>query len=166
MHITREGGQVSLGDRPGLFWALGLFLFAGGALSIAMALGLAENAGELEAWERLASMGIGLGVCAGAAWWLARNPGTSVQLDLTRRSLRLVRWGILGRQVRELPFDQLESTLVEESEDSDGGRVWRPAVRLRSGGVLRLSELWSHDEPGVRTAVATVAEVCGLPTLN
>jgi hypothetical protein len=164
VHITREGGRVCLGDRPGLFWALGLFLFAGGALAIAMALGLAENAGELEPWERLAATGIGLGVCAGALWWLARSPGTSVQLDLTRRSLRLARWGILGRQVRELPFDQVVSTSVEESEDSDGGRVWRPAVRLRSGEVLLLSELWSHDEPGVRAAVATVAEICRLPS--
>ena len=93
-------------------------------------------------------------------WWLAQSPGTSVQLDLARRSLRLVRWGILGRKVRELPFNQVESTSVEESEDSDGGRVWRPAVRLRSGEVLLLSELWSHDEPGVRAAVATVAEIC------
>ena len=164
MYIKREGGRVYLGDRPGLFWALGLFLFAGGALAIAMALGLAENADELEPWERMAAIGIGVGVCAGALWWLARSPGTAVQLDLTRHSLRLVRWGILGRRVRELPFDQLESALLEESKDSDGDRVWRPAVRLRAGGVLLLSELWSHDEPGVRTAVATVAEICRLPS--
>ena len=160
VRIRRQGGQVTLRDRVAPFWVLGLFLFAGGALAIAMALGLAENADELESWERLGSMGIGLGVCAGALWWLARSPGTAVQLDLTRRSLKLARWGILGRQVRELPFDRLDGTLVEESEDSEGGTVWRPAVRLRSGGVLLLSELWSHDEPGVRTAAATVAEVC------
>ena len=101
-------------------------------------------------------------MCAGGLWWLAQNPSTKVELDLTRRSLRLVRLGILGREVRELHFDQLESAVVEESEDGDGGKVWRPAVRLRSGGVLPLSLLWSHDEPGIRSAVATVTEVCGL----
>ena len=75
----------------------------------------------------------------------------------------VVRWSILGREVRELPFDQLSRTEVKESEDSDGGKVWRPAVHLRDGRVLLLSELWSHDERGVRVAVAAVAEICRLP---
>jgi hypothetical protein len=162
MHITREGGRVFLRDRVALFWALGIFLFAGGALAIAMSLGLAENADELKLWERLAAAAVGLGVGTGGLWWLAQNPATRVVLDLTRRSVRLVRWGILGREVRQLPFDQLESALVEEGEDGDGGKVWRPAIRLRNGGVLPLSLLWNHDEPGARSAVATVTEVCGL----
>ena len=162
MRITREGGQVFLRDRPGLFWALGLFLVAGGALAIAMSLGLARNADELKTWERLASAVVGAGVSAGGLWWLAQNPTTNVELDLTRRSLRLVRWGILGREMRQLPFDQLESAVVEEGDDGDGGKVWRPTVRLRYGGVMPLSLLWSHDEPGIRSVVSTVTEVCGL----
>ena len=163
MRIRREGGQVWLRDHAAPFWALGLLLFAGGALSVAMPLGLAQNAADLKLWERLASIAIGLALCAGAVWWLARSPVTNVRLDLTRRSLRLVRWNILGREVRELPFDQLSRTEVKESEDSDGGKVWRPAVHLRDGRVLLLSELWSHDERGVRVAVAAVAEICRLP---
>ncbi len=162
MRITRQGGRVFLRDRPALFWALGIFLSAGGALAIAMSLGLAQNADELKPWERLAAGAVGLGVCAGGLWWLAQNPGSKVELDLTRRSLRLVRWGILGREVRQLSFDQLESAVVVDGDDGDGGKVWRPAVRLRDGGVLLLSLLWSHDEPGIRSAVATVTEVCRL----
>jgi hypothetical protein len=163
MRIQHEGGQVWLRDHVAPFWALGAFLFAGGALGIGLPLGLAENAGELRLWERFASGAIGLGLCSGAFWWLARSPGTKVHLDLTRRSLRLVRWSILGREVRELPFDELAGTNVQESEDSDGGKVWRPALRLRGGDVLLLSELWSHDERGVRATVDAVAEFCRLP---
>jgi hypothetical protein len=164
VRIKREGKRISIRDQAAPFWALGLFLFAGGMLAIAMGLGLAGNASELEPWERLVSIGLGLGVSAGALWWLARSPGTKVQIDLTQRSMRLVRWGILGRQVRQLSFDQLESAEVEQSEDSDGGMVWRPAVRLRSTEVVLLSALWSHDERGVRAAVTTVAEVCRRPS--
>lgn len=164
MRIQRQGGQVTLHDRPAAFWFLGLFLLTGGLLALAMPLGLARNAGELEPWERIASVALGLSVCAGAVWWLAKNPASKVHLDLTRRSLRLVRWGLVGRQVRQLTFDKLEGTLVEHGEDSEGGRIWRPAVRLRSGEIVLLSELWSHDEADVRTAVATVAEVCRLHT--
>jgi hypothetical protein len=163
MRIQREGGQVWLRDHAAPFWALGVFLLVGGALGIALPLGLAQNAGDLKLWERLASGGIGLGVCAGALWWLARSPGTRVRLDLTRRSLHLIRWSILGPEVREVPFDELAGTKVEESEDSDGGKVWRPAVRLLGGDVLPLSQLWSHDERDVRETVATVAELCRLP---
>jgi hypothetical protein len=163
MRIRREGGQVWLHDRVTPFWALGIVLFAGGTMGIALPLGLAQNAGDLKLWERFASGAIGLGVCAGAFWWLARSPATKVRLDLTRRSLRLVRWSILGREIKELPFDELTGARVEESEDSDGGKVWRPAVSLRGGHVLLLSKLWSHDERGVRATVDTVAEFCRLP---
>jgi hypothetical protein len=65
--------------------------------------------------------------------------------------------------VRQISFDQLESALVEHGADSEGGRVYRPAVRLRDREVVSLSKLWSHHEPGVRSTVATVAEICRLP---
>ena len=98
--ITRTDGQISFRDSPIPSWALGGFLLAGGLVAVAMPLGLATNAGDLEPWERLASLGIGVGVSVGALWWLARSPTTHVQLDLTRRHVQLVRIGLSGRRVR------------------------------------------------------------------
>lgn len=164
MRIRRTGGQISIRDRVGPFWALGLFLLAGGLLAVAMPLGLATNAGDLEPWERLAIVGVGLGGSAGALWWLGQSPGTQVQLDLTRRRVRLVRFGLSGRQVRWLSFNDLESVEVEPGTDSEGGTVWRPAVRLRSGELVLLSQLWSHDRAEVEEGVSVVAEACRLPT--
>ncbi len=54
MRIKRNGGQITIRDRPAPFWALGLFLLAGGLIAVAMPLGLATNAGDLEPWQRLA----------------------------------------------------------------------------------------------------------------
>src|SRR3954471_11356564 len=98
MRIIREGGQITLRDQPAPYWALGLFLLAGGLMAIAMALGLAGNANELKPWERLSTLGVGVGVAAGALWWLAKNPATEIRIDLTRRLLTLVRSGVLGRR--------------------------------------------------------------------
>jgi len=162
VRITRHGGQISVRDRPGLFWFLGLFLLSGGVLGVAMPLGLATNADTLDPWERLASMGIGLGVIAGALWWLGQNPATQVQLDLTRRRVRLVRLGISGRQVRQFSFDDLASVEVDHGTDDEGGSIWRPAVRLKSGELVTLSQLWSHDQAGVERGIAAVAEACGV----
>jgi hypothetical protein len=117
VRITRSGGKITIRDRPGPSWGLGLFLLGGGVLAMAAPLGLATNAGELQLWERLASFGIGLGVSGGAVWWLRRSPGTRVELDLTRRRLRVVRLGIAGRQLRELAFGELGSVQVEEGAD-------------------------------------------------
>ena len=165
MRIARNGGQITIRDRPGPFWALGLFLLAGGLTAVAMPLGLATNAGDLEPWERLASVGLGVGVSAGALWWLARNPATQTQLDLTQRRLRLVRFGLSGRRlVRQLSFDDLASAEVEQGTDDEGGLIWRPAVRLRNGDRVLLSELWSHDQAAVEKGRAVVAEACGLPS--
>ena len=161
MRITRAGGHISIRDRPGLFWFLGLFLLTGGVMGVAMPLGLADNADTLAPWERLASMGIGLGLIAGALWWLGQNPATQVQLDLTRRRMRLVRVGLSGRRVRELSFDDLAGAEVEQGTDDEGGTIWRPAVRLRGGELVALSQLWSHDQDGVERGVAVVAESCG-----
>jgi hypothetical protein len=162
VRIKRNGSQITIRDRPAPFWALGLFLLAGGLVAVAMALGLATNAGDLEPWERLASIGVGVGVSAGALWWLARSPATQVQLDLTRRRVRLVRLGLSGRLVRQLSFDDLASVEVEQGTDDEGGLVWRPAVRLRRGELVLLSELWSHDQAGVELGMAALAEACGL----
>jgi hypothetical protein len=164
VRIRRNGNHISIRDRVAPFWALGLFLLAGGLVAVAMPLGLATNAGDLEPWERLASVAVGLGVSAGALWWLGRSPGTHVQLDLTRRRLRLVRSGLSGRQVRWLSFDDLERVEVDQGTDSEGGTVWRPAVRLRSGQLVLLSELWSHDQAEVEEGVSVVAEACRLPS--
>src|SRR5262245_14973289 len=133
MRIGRSGGVVSIKDRPGLFWILGLFLAMGGAIAVAMPLGLATNADELEPWERFASLAVGLGVATGGLWWLWRSPGTQVRLDLARRTLEITRLGISGRQVRQLRFDEIAAAEVEAGNDDEGGAVWRPMVRLRSG---------------------------------
>jgi hypothetical protein len=164
LRITRTDGQISIRDRPAPSWALGGFLLIGGLVAVAMPLGLATNADDLELWERLASLGIGVGVRIGAVWWLARNPKTHVQLDLTRRHMRLVRVGLSGRHVRRLSFDDLDGAEVEQGSDSEGGPIWWPAVRLRDGQRVLLSELWSHDRVGVAEGVAAVAAACGLPT--
>jgi hypothetical protein len=37
VRITRDGGRVYLRDRPALFWALGVFLLAGGAVRTTVA---------------------------------------------------------------------------------------------------------------------------------
>ena len=81
LRITRTDGQISIRDRPAPFWALGGFLLVGGLVAMAMPLGLATNADDLELWERFATFGIGAGVSIGALWWLARNPKTNVQLE-------------------------------------------------------------------------------------
>jgi hypothetical protein len=163
MRITREGGLITLRDQVGPYWFLGFFLLSGGVLGIAAPLGLANNAGDLEPWERLTSLAIGLGVSAGALWWLAKNPGTRLELDLTRRLLTLVRFGLLGRQVRRLSFTELAAVELVQGKDSDGDPIWRPAARLQSGELVLLSELWSHDKQGVLAGAAAVADSCRLP---
>lgn len=163
MRIIRDGGRITLRDQAAPYWALGLFLLAGGVLAIAAPLGLATNAGELESWERLASLGVGVGVASGALWWLAQNPATEVRLDLTRRRLTLVRSGLLGRRVRWLSFDELEAVELVRGADSDGDPVWRPRARLRTGELVLLSELWTHNEAAVRAGAAAVADACRLP---
>jgi len=163
MRITRNARQITIRDRVAPYWALGLFLLLGGIVCMAAPLGLAANADELERWQRLASFGVGLGVSAGALWWLGRSPASTVELDLTRSRMRVMRLGLSGRQVRQLPFSEMEKVEVEVGADGEGGSVWRPRVRLRSGEHVLLSELWSHNPRGTEAVVSVVADACRLP---
>jgi hypothetical protein len=163
MRITRSGDHIILQDRPGLYWALGLFLLAGGLVAIAMPLGLATNASDLTVSERLAITMVGVGGSAGALWWLGRSRGSRVDIDLAHRRVHLVRFGTTGRETRSFAFDDLDRAEVEEGTDSEGGAVWRPAMRLRSGELVLLSELWTHDRAGVAEGVREFATVCQVP---
>jgi uncharacterized membrane protein len=163
VQIRRKGGHILLYDRAGPYWMLGLFLVAGGVVAMAPPAGLAKNAADLSAWERFASFAIGLGVSAGALWWLWRSPRTRVEIDLTYRRMRVGRLGISGRQVQEVSFEALASVELEETEDSEGGLVNRPLVRLNNGESILLSQLWSHDRQALADAASAVAQACGLP---
>ena len=162
MRVIREGGRIVLRDRPGPFWLLGLMLLSGGVFAVAMPLGLASNAWEIEPWARVASLLIGLANCGGAIWWLTRSLASRAELDLTLRRLTLVRFGLPGRRVVQVELADIVGAEAERGSDSEGGVIWKPVLRLRSGERMNLSELWNHDEREVKQAVAVVAEVCRL----
>lgn len=162
MRIVRTAAGLALRDRVAPFRLLGAMFVLGGAIGILLPFGLSSNA-ALAPWQRLASYGIGLMVTASGIWWLGINPATHTEIDRERRHLVVTRMGIAGRSVRRAGFDDLEAACIEYGHDSDGDAVCRPAVRLRGGELLRLSELWSHDNDAVRDAAAAVAEATGAP---
>jgi hypothetical protein len=86
-----------------------------------------------------------------------------LELDLNQRQVHIVRLSLLGRSERELAFGDLESVHMQEGADSDGDPTWRPVIHLRSSEDVLLSELWSHDRPGVENSLRVVAEACGVP---
>ena len=76
----------------------------------------------------------------------------------------MVRLGISGRLVRQLSFDDLSNVEVEEGSDDEGGLVWRPALRLRSGELVYCRSCGVTTRAGVKAGMAVVAEACGLPS--
>jgi hypothetical protein len=113
--------------------------------------------------ERLAALTVGIGVFAGAIWYLTRCSATVVQLDMTQRQLTLTRTGLSGRHIRKISFAELTSVELVESKDTDGDPIWRPAVRLGNGETLLISELWSHDRKEILAGAAALAQSCRLP---
>jgi hypothetical protein len=163
VRIKRKDGCITLRDRAGPHWWLGLFLLIGGLIAIVAPFGLASDAERLQPLEQAASVAIGLGVCAGALWWLHRSPATRVILDLGRRRIRLERSGITGRRVLEFGFDEVGKVLIERGKDTDGDPITRPTAYLRNGETVHLSLLWSHDQAAVHAAAVEVALACGVP---
>jgi hypothetical protein len=166
VRARREGGSIVVRDRPGAHWALGLFLLAGGCVTMAAVLGLATNAATLSVWARLGCFAIGAGGSAGALWWLARAPASRTTIDLLRRRVQVARWGISGRSLRELEWHELAGMMLVVGTDSEGGTVVRPTFLLHSGEVVPLSLLWSHDTAGIETLLSELARDCQLSSLQ
>lgn len=158
MIVREEDGTLIIRDRPAPYWLLGGFLLTGGILTIGMSLPF----GAIGPGARAVMLPGGIGVVAGAVWWLRRTPGTQIEIDSKRQRLRLVRTGLGGRKVRDLALSELAATDVERGEDSDGGLVVRPMLHLRSGERLPMSLLWIHDTAGVAQAIAAVTRACRL----
>jgi hypothetical protein len=91
--MSYDRDRITIRDRPGSHWLLGVFLLSGGLFGIAAALGLAKNAADFGWPFRLLSIGIGAGVVAGAVWWIWRSPGSRIDLDRARASIRMTRTG-------------------------------------------------------------------------
>ncbi len=56
--------------------------------------------------------------------------------------------------------------MIVIGEDSEGGTVVRPGLQLRSGEVVPLSLLWSHDVDGIKSMLIELARECQLPNLQ
>lgn len=136
---------ICFNDNPWIMWlptALfglvgGAFLFLGGQQTADPVLSAAAMG--------MGFVGIGFGVCAAN-----RTERISVVFDWEQRRVTLL--GILPwRTRRELwSFCEITDILVEQSDDGDGAKMWRPVIRLSSDDRIPMIAGWSHNEMRVR----------------
>jgi hypothetical protein len=158
MKVTQAGDQLALHDSPGCFWLLGLFFVTIGSLFVAGPLGLFSNVEEVSAPVRALTLLMGLVAVGTGLYVIDSAPTTHVVLDARTGELRLKRRGLFRRETVEHSLSEIAAVYVEESEDSEGDAVFRPAMKMWTGKEIPLSALWLHPSAGCEGTVETVKE--------
>jgi hypothetical protein len=139
------------------YWvAAALFVVGVIALAVAAAAGLAV--GEPVGLVVVVSGGLLVLVGALAALFAAT---ITVTLDRATDSVRIERQGWFGRSEQAEALSVVEDAVVESTTDSEGGTLYRAALRLAGGRTLPLT--WGYDnfEESKRATVETIRHFLG-----
>ena len=143
MRISERGDVLTITDRPGLVWFLGLWFIAGGVMAMALVF-LATNAPDMEWWERTIAFAIGAAVFAAGVFVLANSPTIITVLN---RSTGVASMHVRGLRTNERIAFRLRDIIVvemRESKDSDGDPCYHLRLGLRTGRVLPLHSMDLH----------------------
>ena len=166
MRLRERDGTLEVEDVPGMHWLLGLLFVGVGGLFVAGPLGLMPDAGQLRWWVRVLTVAMGsLSVSVGG-WTLARAPRSRLILDSTRGRLRLERWSVGGREVREWPLAALTAVQVVEQRDDEGGAVFQVHLHLRGARPTSLSPVWHHGRERTERVAQRLAGMAGVRATN
>lgn len=161
MRITEHDEVLTIRDRPGALWVLGLWFVAGGVLAMLMVF-VATNAHELRWWERVLAFAIGAGVFGAGVFTIYHAPATLTILN-RRSGDALMR--IRGFRRREdLVFRCRDVIVVEmhEEKDSDGDPCWQLRLGMRHGRSLPLHSMHRHGRDWCEARRREIREFLGL----
>jgi len=142
--------------RPADQWQLAILFIAGGAFTVAAALGLANNAAQQSDSTRVVVVFLGgVGVVVGLHL-LKQTPASAAEFDRVRGEVRVRRGGAGGTQVEAFPLAEVVAVEVVTSKDGDGDPVYRVAVRRADGVQVLLSPVGErYGPPEVARALAS-----------
>jgi hypothetical protein len=161
MRVTEHGGVLTIHDRPGCLWGLGLWFIAGGTLAISM-LWVATNAHELAWWERVLIFLIGGGCVAGGLVTLRMAPEIVTVLDRARDLGRMRIRGLRTRELLEFRCRDVIVVEIHEEKDSDGDPCWQLRLGMKHGRALPLHSMHRHGRGWCEARQREIREYLGL----
>jgi hypothetical protein len=147
IRIRTAGRCLTISDDPLLFWLFDSMFVLGGftALFLSFAFGTSIA-------MTIFGAVIGLGNIAGGLSMLKREPASRIEFDAAAGTLRVVRWGFMGRRESSFPVSERASVDVETTEHTDGGKVYRPRLRLAASRAVPVSLFWYQSAAASRAA--------------
>lgn len=132
-----------------------------GALFVAGASGFPPSVDFPPTWERwcIGLIGVAGIACVPAAW--RRAPNRSVTINPERREILIVESAGSHDAAFRLTFDEVVDVEEAVSRDDEGYEVYRPVLRLRSGGTLPLRSSWSVERLRVETVLNQARALLG-----
>jgi len=149
-----------------MHWLLGLLFVGVGGLFVVGPLGLFTDARHMAWWIRAVTAALGAGGVAAGGWTLARAPRSLLTVDPAGGRVRLERWGLGGRVMREWPLTALTAVQLAEGRDDDGGAVFQVHLQLGQAPPVPLSPVWHHGRARMELVARTLAAAAGARPIN
>jgi hypothetical protein len=137
--IRNEASVITIQDRPGCFWLFGLFFVCIGGIFVVGAAGLFSNLEEVSLPVRGLTFLMGMVGVAAGLYVIVDAPRSTAFCDFQSHVFTVHQKGLFRRQTSTIPFDEIQAVFAEQSEDTDGGEIHRPALRLVDGRVVPIS---------------------------
>jgi len=151
MRFVDGSGRLTISDNPYPFWAFySLFIFGGIAV---LSLSLLESPSPAIA---VVGSFIGLGNIAGGLYMIKREPASVVELDSGSNQVLVLRWGVMGRAASSYPLHTLLGAEIETTDHTDGGTVYRPALRFSTSEFVPVSLFWYQTPDSSQVVVANL----------
>jgi hypothetical protein len=157
--IRKATSEITIQDRPGCFWLFGLFFVLIGGIFVVGAAGLFSNLEEVSWPVRGLTFLLGMAAVGAGLYVIADAPRSLAVCDFQSHVFMVHQKGLLRRQTNIIPFDEIQAIFVEQSEDTDGGEIYRPALQLLDGQIVPVSQLWNHNRAEVDGVINELSRV-------
>lgn len=163
MRLREEPGRLVIRNAPRFHWMLGALSVGIGALSMLVALGLANDSRIVSLPFRIGIAVVGCIAAAAGAWICWRAPLSTLVLDRNRQTLTVTRRGLFSRTTEQYPTVAIADVRVAKERDGRGAPVYRLELILVCGSVVPVPLLRPRDRAGCMRAAERLWAALGLP---
>lgn len=153
--------EITIQDRPGCFWLFGLFFVLVGGIFVVGATGLFSNLEEVSLPVRGLTFLMGMAGVGAGLYVIADAPRSRAVCDFQSHVFTVHQKGLLRGRTGIIPFDEIQTVFAEQSEDTDGGEIYRPALQLLDGRIVPVSQLWNHNRTEVERVINELCYALG-----
>lgn len=146
MKVFQNDNYLIIKENPGCLWLFGLFFAVFGALFIYGALNGFVLFGVQSLWSVNLTFLLGLSGIATGLLVIYKTPVNNIEIEKNENQVRLIRWGLFGKQINTYHFDEINRFCLIENQKRSANNTWDFGLELTTGEKIPITSLGGYTE--------------------